>query len=128
MARLANRFEDFHFSLSSASDAFTQDLGILAKHCPNISVAGYWWHTLYPFYVRKSLETRLDMVPMNKIIAYFSDAYHAEWCYPKLKLVKQVVLQILKERIERQWYSLETALQIVQKIFYENPKRIYQFP
>ena len=90
MGRIACRFEDFHFNASSASDAYTQDLGVLARHIPNISVAGYWWHTLYPFYIRKSLETRLDMVPTNKIIGYFSDAYHAEWCYPKLKMVKQI--------------------------------------
>jgi hypothetical protein len=127
MGRLANRFEDFHFSLSAASDAFTQDLGILAKHLPNISVAGYWWHTLYPFYLRKSLETRLDMVPLNKIIAFFSDAYHAEWCYPKLKLVKQVLLEILNERVARGWYSTELALRIVRQLFYENPMAIYRF-
>jgi len=125
IARIAGEFEDFHFNLSSASDLFTHDLAALAKHVPNISVAGYWWHTLYPFYIRKSLETRLDMVPMNKIIAYFSDAYHAEWCYPKLKMVKQIVEEILLERIERGWYRVETAVEIIEKIFHENPKRIY---
>ncbi len=128
MGRLANRFEDFHFSLSAASDAFTQDLGILAKHLPNISVAGYWWHTLYPFYLRKSLETRLDMVPLNKIIAFFSDAYFAEWCYPKLKLVKQVMLEILKERVAKGWYSTDLALRIIRMLFYENSIAIYRFP
>lgn len=125
LARLAGRFEDFHFSLSSASDAFTQDIGVLAKHLPNVSVAGYWWHTLYPFYLKKSLETRLDMVPLGKIVAYFSDAYHAEWCYPKLKMVKQVVGEIILERMARGWYDLDTALRIIRQIFYDNPKRIY---
>jgi len=128
LARLAGRFEEFHFSLSSASDLYTQDVGILAKHLPNVSVAGYWWHTLYPFYLKKSLETRLDMIPLGKIVAYFSDAYHAEWCYPKLKMVKQVVGEIVQERMARGWYDLDTALRIIQHIFYENPKRIYFTP
>jgi hypothetical protein len=128
LARLVGRFEDFHFSLSSASDLYTQDVGILAKHLPNVSVAGYWWHTLYPFYLKKSLETRLDMIPIGKIVAYFSDAYHAEWCYPKLKMVKQVVGEIIQERMARGWYDLETALGIIRHIFYENPKRIYFTP
>lgn len=126
VARLACRFEDFFFSVSSASDAFTQDLGILAKHIPNISVLGYWWHTFYPFYIKKSLETRLDMVPANKIVGYFSDAYHAEWCYPKLKMVKQIVEEILTERIEKGWYTVDIATDIVNKLFYENPKEIYR--
>lgn len=126
VGRLASRFEDFHFNISSASDAYTQDLAILAKHLPNISVAGYWWHTFYPFYIRKSLETRLDIVPSNKIIGFFSDAYHSEWCYPKLKLVKHILGDILIERVERGWYTLAVALDIINKLLYENAVRIYR--
>jgi len=125
LGRLANAYEDFHFNLSSASDLYTQDLGILAKHIPNVSVAGYWWHTFYPYYIRKSLETRLDMVPMNKIVGFFSDAYHAEWCYPKLKLVKQITEDVLVDRVERGWYSLELALELVERLFHRNAKEIY---
>lgn len=125
LSRLAGAFEDFHFNCSTASDLYTQDLGILAKHIPNISVAGYWWHTLYPHYIKKSLETRLDMVPANKIIAYFSDAYHAEWCYPKLKLVKQLLGDVLLERVQRGWYSEEIALSLVAPLLHENAASIY---
>jgi hypothetical protein len=125
LGRIAGQYEDFRFNVTTAADAYIQDVGILAKHVPNISVAGYWWHTLYPFYIRKSIETRLDMAPMNKIVMFFSDAYHSEWCYPKLKLVKQILEQVLVERVERGWYSLDLALEIIQKTFYDNPKAIY---
>jgi len=125
IGRLAGANGDFKFNLSSASDIYTQDLGILAKHVPNVSLAGYWWHTFYPGYIRKALETRLDMVPMNKIIGFFSDAYHAEWCYPKLKLVKIVLGDILAERVERGWYSLDLARRLAQRLLYENAKEIY---
>jgi hypothetical protein len=125
VARLACKFEDFRFNLSTASDMYTQDLGILAKHIPNISVAGYWWHTLYPFYIRKSLETRLDVVPASKIIAFFSDAYHAEWCWPKLRMVKQIVGEILIERVSKGWCDMDTALSIIPTIFHDAPKTIY---
>jgi len=125
VARLAGSFGDFHFNLTAASDAYTQDLAILAKHIPNISVAGYWWHTLYPLDVRRALEARLDAVPLNKIIAFFSDAYHSEWCYPKLKLVKQITEDVLVDRVERGWYTLDMADDIVQRLFHDNPKDIY---
>ncbi len=125
MAALANAFEHLHFNISAASDVYTQDLGVLGRHFPNISVAGYWWHTLYPEYIRRSLETRLDMIPMNKICLYFSDAYTAEWCHPKLYLVKDILGHILIERVERGRYTLQTAQRIIEQGFYENPKRIY---
>ncbi len=123
--RLACKFEDFRFSVSTASDQYTQDIAIMAKHIPNLSVVGYWWHTLYPHYIRKSLETRLDMVPASKIIAFFSDAYHCEWCWPKLRMVKQIMGEILVERVAKGWYDLDTALAIIPTVFYDAPKAIY---
>jgi hypothetical protein len=125
IGNIAFEYEDFHFNISSASDVYTQDLGVLAKHVPNVSVSGYWWHTLYPFYIKKSLETRLDMVPMNKIIGFFSDAYHSEWCYPKLKMVKRVLHDILIERISKGWYDVQLAGVVIEKLLYTNPKVIY---
>ena len=123
--RFAGQFEDFHFNMSTAAEAHIQDLAILAKHVPNISVAGYWWHTFYPSLIRKSLEMRLEMVPMGKIIGFFSDAYHAEWCYPKLKLVKLVLEDILCDRVRRGWYTLDDALAVIPAILHDAPKRIY---
>lgn len=123
--RLFGEYGDLHFNLSAASDLFTQDLAIIAKHFPNVSVAGYWWHTLYPFYVRKSIETRLDIVPANKHIAYFSDAYHAEWCYPKLKMVKRLFVEALGGRVESGQFSEETAVSLMWDLFHNNAKRIY---
>jgi hypothetical protein len=65
------------------------------------------------------------MIPMNKICLYFSDAYTAEWCHPKLYLVKDILGHILIERVERGRYTLQTAQRIIEQGFYENPKRIY---
>ena len=125
VARLAGQFEDFHFNMGMASEPFIHDTAILAKHFPNISVAGYWWHTLYPRLIRKSLEIRLDTVPMGKIIGFFSDAYHVEWCYPKLKLVKQILEEILVERVQNGWYSIDDARAIIQAILHDAPRDIY---
>jgi len=125
VGRLAGRFEDFHFSLGTASDLYTQDIAILAKHVPNVSVAGYWWHTMYPHFIRRSLEVRLDAVPASKIVGFFSDAYHCEWCYPKLKLVKSILGDILTERVKKGWYTLDAAQRLIHQLLYASPKRLY---
>ena len=126
VGRIAGAYPDFGFNLITASDAYTQDLAILAKHIPNVSVAGYWWHALYPQYILKSLETRLDIVPIGKIVGYFSDAYHSEWCYPKLKMVKLLLEDLLVERVDRGWYDLDLAIEVIDRLFYLNPKAIYK--
>lgn len=125
LARLAGAYPDFHFSCSTASDLHTQDLATVAKHVPNVSVAGYWWHTLYPHTIRKSLATRLDMVPANKIVGFFSDAYHAEWCYPKLRLVQRLLGDVLLERVRDGTYSDAVALSLVTDLMHDNAARIY---
>ena len=114
-----------HFNISSATEQHLQDTAVLAKHLPNVSVAGYWWHTLYPHFIRKAMEIRLDIVPANKVIAFFSDAYHAEWCYPKLKLVKRLFGDVLAARVAEGALTPEIALSLVRETFYDNPKRIY---
>ena len=125
LARIAGAYEEFRFNVSTASDHFLQDIAILAKHVPNISVAGYWWHTLYPHYIRSALETRLDIVPANKIIAFFSDAYHCEWIYPKLRLVSSILEDILVQRVMQDRYSLPTAASLVPTLLHDAPTDIY---
>jgi glucuronate isomerase len=125
IARLAGQFEDFHFNLATSSEVYIHDTAILAKHFPNLSVAGYWWHTFYPGLIRKSLEMRLDTVPMGKIVGFFSDAYHVEWCYPKLKLVKKVLGDVLVERVQSGWYSLDDARAIIPAILHDAARDIY---
>jgi hypothetical protein len=125
LGRLATAYPDFHFNCSTASDAHTHDLCILAKHVPNISLAGYWWHTLYPHTIRKSLALRLDMVPANKIVAFFSDAYHAEWCYPKLRLVQRLLGDVLLERVNDGTYTPDVALSLVPDLLHDNAARLY---
>ena len=122
---LFNQHQNVHFDVFCASDIHTQDFAIAAKHIPNVSIAGYWWHMLYPYYIKKALSTRLDIVPANKIIAFFSDAFHGEWCYPKLKLVKNIFKEILVEKVESGYYTEEAAISLIKQTFFDNPKRIY---
>jgi len=65
------------------------------------------------------------MVPMNKIVAFLSDAYHIEWCYPKLKMVKALWGEVLSERVAKGWMEAGTAVELVRAAFWENPARIY---
>jgi hypothetical protein len=58
-------------------------------------------------------------------VAFFSDAYHAEWCYPKLKLVKRILAEAVLERVKEGIYTQEVALSLARQVLYENPKRIY---
>jgi len=121
-----NQYPDIKFDILNASEHYIHDTAIAAKHFPNIYISGYWWHSLYPYYIKKAIQTRLEIVPINKINGFFSDAYHSEWCYPKLKMVKNLLAEVLTEKIISGYYTERLALSIAEKVFYSNPKELYK--
>ena len=125
LCKLFEAYPDIRFDLTTAAHIHTQDICIIAKHFPNVGVAGYWWHTLYPSFIREIIECRFDIVPSNKITAFFSDAYHAEWCYPKLKLVRKLLTEVLTAKVLAGDYSEDYAVDLARQALFENPKDLY---
>ena len=73
----------------------------LARELPNLSLAGYWWHNFFPDTIAQVIRERLEMLPANKQIGFFSDAYCAEWSYAKAVLVRKILARVLAERIDQ---------------------------
>jgi hypothetical protein len=94
----------------------------LARELPNLSLAGCWWHNVYPEVARQVLSERLDMLPWSRQVGFFSDAYCVEWSYAKLKMMRWVLSGVLAERIERgQWNEAE-AIRHARRILFESPQ------
>ena len=125
LCKIFNAYEDIRFDLTTAACVHDQDICIIAKHFPNVSVAGYWWHTLYPGFIRQMIENRFEIVASNKITAFFSDAYHAEWCYPKLKLVRGLLTDVLEQKVLSGDYTEEYAVELARRVLFENPRELY---
>ena len=125
IGEIACRYQDIQFFIINCSRALAQELTILSKMLPNLCLAGYWWHSMYPEYVGQALAEKLDVIPYNKILGFFSDAYMAEWVYGKLALVKRETARILADKIERGYHTEELGQDIIRKIFCENPKELY---
>ena len=128
LGEIAFRYHDVQFFIANCSRALAHELTILSKMLPNLCLAGYWWHGMYPEYVGQALAEKLDVIPYNKIIGFFSDAYMAEWVYGKLSMVKKETARILTDKILRGYYTEELAQDIIKKIFHENQKQLYGLP
>lgn len=94
----------------------------LARQLPNLTMAGYWWHGFYPEAISQMMAERLDMLPVNRQIGFFSDAYTIEWVYGKAMLVRRQMAQLLAGRISEGWLDLDEAMAIAKEIMYETPK------
>lgn len=124
MAEMIGRHPGVRFQVFLASRHANQAFCTLARELPNLSLAGYWWHNFFPEIVRQVIAERLDMLPVNKQVGFFSDAYCVEWIYGKARLVQKQWARVLAEKIEQGQYSRDDALSIARSIFYESPQTL----
>jgi len=124
LAALFSRHPGVKFSLYLSSEHMNQTMCTLCRELPNVSVAGYWWHNFFPSSMRKVIEDRLDMVAANKQLAFFTDAYCADWAYAKSIIVKKQLAQVLEGKINQGQYTFEQALAIAGQILHETPKSL----
>ncbi len=100
VADLIGRHPRLRFQCFLASRSANQAMCTLARELPNFSLAGYWWHNFFPDTIAQVIRERLEMLPANKQIGFFSDAYCAEWSYAKAVIVRKILARVLAERIE----------------------------
>jgi len=114
------RYPNLKFQCMLASRHANQGLCTLARELPNLSLAGYWWHNFFPGAIRQIIEERLDMLPVNKQIGFFSDAYCVDWAYAKKVLVRKLMAEVMAEKVRIGQYSINDCASIARSILYES--------
>jgi hypothetical protein len=89
-----------------------------------LSLAGYWWHNFFPDAMRQVIAERLDMLPVNKQIGFFSDAYCIEWVYGKTRMAEKQLARVLADKILQGQYTRDDALGIARSILDESPQTL----
>jgi hypothetical protein len=99
----------------------------------NLYPSGHWWYGNSPTDIARELRRRLDIVPLGKIIAYYSDAYHAEYILPKFRMYRYELASALAERMERSEehpnmvpLSFAEALDIAEALLVRNPCSLFE--
>jgi len=116
LADIISRYPRLRFMCFLGSRHTNQALCTLARELPNFSLAGYWWHNFFPGAIQQVMEERLDMLPVNKQIGFFSDAYCLDWQYGKAFLVRRLLAEVLAKKVQRGQYSQMDALEIAKAI------------
>ena len=124
LADIVARHPRVKFLCFLASRHADQSLCTLCRELPNLSLAGYWWHNFFPDIMRQILAERLDMLPLNKQIGFFTDAYCLEWTYGKAFVIRKVMSRVLADKIESGQYTRRDALDIAREILFETPQSL----
>ena len=124
VAELAARHPGVEFQAFLASEHANQAFCTLVRELPNLSLAGFWWHNLFPGIVRKVMRDRLDMVALNRQVGFFSDAYCVEWSYAKAAIVRRQLAAVLADKVAQGQYTVDEALGIARAILFETPQSL----
>ncbi len=125
LGRLAGEFPGIHFNILNGCEADEQTLGSLCNAYANISLAGVWWNSFFPSIMHAAWHRRLDIVPLTRLCAFFSDGYCVDWIYGRIRTTQRVLANVLAERIEWGMCRPEDAVKIAKAIFYDTPKRLF---
>lgn len=118
------RFDVFHLGMPMIRDAL-----LIGKTCPNVTLNLTWCPVISQVQTRRALDEMLDLVPINKIIAFGGDYRVAvQKVYGHLVMARECVAAALADRIEASDFDRTEALRIARLWFAENPARIYGLP
>ena len=120
VAEMIHRHPGLKFQVTNATPHANHTLASIAREVPNLSLAGFWWHSFYPDVIRRQIGERLDMLPTTSQCGFFSDAYCLEWQYAKAVLVRQAHADALGERVDRGQYSHDEAVSIARSVLFES--------
>lgn len=125
-AELFNAFPNVKFPVSVLASVTNQELVSYAWIFPNVITNGHWWYSNTPSFVRHDLASRLEAVPRNKQIGYYSDAYKLEFIAPKFDMYRQVLAEILSEDfvLRRKW-SEDAAIALGYQVLRGNVEEIF---
>jgi len=101
------------------------EAGILAKYFPNAYVDACWLAHISPTAYKRAISEWLEIVPANKIFAWGGDHGIIDWSYASLLLAKELVADVLAEKVASNYFGEQTAIDVAERIMGKNAMEVY---
>jgi predicted TIM-barrel fold metal-dependent hydrolase len=122
---LIHRFKSVKFDLFHAGYPYSRDLGMLAKHAPNVWLNMAWMYVITMEGSRQTLSEWIDLVPGERLLGFGSDVGWPEFIYGHLVMARACLADVLATKVERDFLSEEAAVSLVQQMLRGNALRLY---
>ena len=123
---LLNAFPNVTFPISVLGQTSNQELVSYSWIFPNVVTNGHWWYSNIPSFIELDTRSRLEAVPRNKQIGYYSDMYKLEFALPKFRMYRRVLAKVLaNDFVAARGWSEEQALVLGRQILRGNVETIF---
>ena len=116
------RFDLYHMGMPQV-----RETAIIAKNWPNVWLNLCWTHIISQKQTCNALDEYLDIVPVNKILAFGGDyGKPVEKVYGHLVMAREDIAHVLAGRVAEGLMTEDQALEVARLWFWENPKTLYR--
>lgn len=123
---LFNAFPKVKFPISVLGSTSNQELVSYSWIFPNVITNGHWWYSNIPTFIEVDTRSRLEAVPRNKQVGYYSDMYKLEFALPKFRMYRRVLAKVLaNDFVGVRGWKEEEALAFGKQILRGNVETIF---
>ena len=125
---LENLIKDYNkvnFVLFHGGYPYIHEVGVLAKYFPNLYLDACWLSDISISAYKRALSEWLEIVPSNKIFAWGGDQMLIEHSYASLLLAKDLIADVLVDKINSGYFNSNLALSVMKKILNQNACNVY---
>lgn len=126
---LENLFRDYRkvkFILFHGGYPYINEVGVLAKYFPNVYLDACWLSDISISAYKRALSEWLEIVPSNKIFAWGGDQMLIEHSYASLLLAKDLIADVLVDKINSGYFNINLAVSVMKKILGQNAINLYR--
>lgn len=125
-ASLVERHPRTRFLLMHLAYPWSRDLLGMAFVYRNIWLDLTWSLLLSPSHFKLGLHEAIEILPDESRMMIGGDNWHAEETYATMKLARQLIGEVLQEKMAAGYFHLEDAQRLARKIFKENAIRFFK--
>jgi uncharacterized protein len=126
LTNLFQAYPDVKFVLYHGSYPFGGVLSVLAKTYKNVYLDMNWTYSISPSYAARYLAEWLETVPVSKIMAFGGDQRCVENTYGELIIAKEVIAEVLIEKVRKGYLSESEAKDVARMILHDNGINFYK--
>lgn len=119
LLNLITAFPEVSFDLCHAGWVFSEEHAIMARSFRNVYFNFAWTPLLSASVAKRQLSEMVEIIPNNKMMVGL-DTGSAESCYGTAVLTRQVLAEVLTEKVAGNAFTLEVAETVARRLLKEN--------
>ena len=121
------KYSNVRFDILHAGWPYSEELGSIAKHYPNVWLDMSWAWAINPVQMERMLDEWLSCIPSNKIFTFGADAWNPFITIGYAEQARNGIANVLEKKMNAGEYDLETAKFVAERIMHKNAEEFFGF-